>query len=202
MVDLEIYLCNCGTRIQRSKYRAICKGKNFTKHLQGQCNSCCNPISSRFKSHQNRKLQQSQRRWWRLWAQSWASISSLSGNFLALLLQLRNSPIAPSIVAELIVVCSFSVGVQACSGLTPGCTLNKVSHIFQVIIYWLSSLFAFIAALVPHQSCLHGPLRGTELSSTLLTLTMTNSHWHWQSQIKRTMKVRDIESGGRQHLQV
>ena len=195
MVDLEIYLCNCGTRIQRSKYRAICKGKNFTKHLQGQCNSCCNPISSRFKSDQNRKLQQSQRRRWRLWAQSWASISSLSGNFLALLLQLRNSPIAPSIVAELIVVCSFSVGVQACSGLTPGCTLNKVSHIFQVIIYCLSSLFAFIAALVPPSQLLAwAPSRNRTIFDIIdsdndkftLTLTISNQkndeserHWEW-----------------------
>ena len=97
-------------------------------------------------------------------------------------LLLDNSPIAPSIVAGLIVVC-FSVGVQACSGLTPGCTLNKVSHIFQVIIYWLSSLFAFIAALVPPSQLLAwAPSRNRTIFDIIdsdndkftLTLTISN----------------------------
>ena len=152
IVDL-FYYCNlyrvrqeCKIKSQSSETScAMCN----CAESKSKNNSAPFSTSSKFKSHQNRKLLQSQRRWWMLWAQSWASTSSLGGKFLALQLQIDISPIAPSIVAELIVVFPFSVGVQACSGLTPGCTLNQVSHIFQVVIYCLSSLFAFIAALFP-----------------------------------------------------
>ena len=109
------FLCNVQLCIQ------MCKSKN---------NSAPFSTSSIFKSHQNKKLQQSQRRWWRQWAQSWASTSSLGGNFLALLLQFGYPPIAPNIVAELIVFCPFFVGVQACSGLTSDCTLKWTIYIF------------------------------------------------------------------------
>ena len=134
---LFLQLILCGQRVQNKLtiFWGFCNVQLCNcAESNSKNNSAPFSTSSKFKSHQNKKLQQSQRRRWRLWAQSWASTSSLGGNFLALLLQLRNSPIAPSIVAELIVVCSFSVGVQACSCLTSDCTLKWTAYILQTAI--------------------------------------------------------------------